>query len=288
MKILVLGGTGLLGAPTVVELLAAGIQARLLVRDSEKARQLFGESVELITGDVTDLSALERAISGCEAVHICVGGSVDQASAENVAALAPRLGVTRISYVSGSTVDERNRWFPMVAQKLEAERALAESGVGYTIFRPTWPMEQLARFVRGGQAVIIGDRLPPLHWFAASDLGRLVARAHQVPEAAGRRLYVHGPEPWTMRQAIEQYCRALHPEIDAVSVLPVAVARAQADATGNAVLRFAADTMAYFDQAGELGSPEETERLLGAADTTLARWLAGRGAVTSGSRRGLP
>jgi len=47
--------------------------------------------------------------------------------------------------------------------------------------------------------MVIGDRLPPLHWFAASDFGRLAARAHQVEAAAGRRFYVHGPEAWTMR-----------------------------------------------------------------------------------------
>jgi uncharacterized protein YbjT (DUF2867 family) len=276
VKILVLGGTGLLGAHTVRELSSAGITVRLLARDPRKANALFGERVEVVVGDATDREALERATTGCDAVHISVGGRDERACAENVAAVAPKLGVTRISYLSGSTVDERNRWFPMVAQKLEAERAVSGSGVDYTIFRPTWPMEQLPRFVRDGAAMVIGDRQPPLHWFAASDLGRMVARAHQQNDAAGRRFYVHGPEPWTMREALDQYCRVLHPEIATVGVLPVAIARAQADATGNATLRFVADTMAYFDEAGELGSADETDRILGPATTTLGEWLAER------------
>ena len=40
------------------------------------------------------------------------------------------------------------------------------------------------------------------------------------------------------------------------------------------MLGFMADTMAYFDQAGELGSAEETEGILGPIQTTLAAWLA--------------
>jgi hypothetical protein len=42
-------------------------------------------------------------------VHISVGGPVDQLSAENVAMLAPKLGVERVTYISGATVAEKNR-----------------------------------------------------------------------------------------------------------------------------------------------------------------------------------
>jgi uncharacterized protein YbjT (DUF2867 family) len=45
-KILVLGGTGMLGQPVARRLKEDGCQVRLLVRDVEKARKLFDESFE--------------------------------------------------------------------------------------------------------------------------------------------------------------------------------------------------------------------------------------------------
>ena len=81
---------------------------RVLARDPDLARGRFDGGVEIFPGDLTDLDALEQAMAGCDGVHISVGGSVDQASAQNVAALAEKLRVQRITYISGSTVDERN------------------------------------------------------------------------------------------------------------------------------------------------------------------------------------
>jgi uncharacterized protein YbjT (DUF2867 family) len=278
-RLLVIGGTGLLGRPTAERLHDDGFDVRVLARDPERAGERLGDSMEVVPGDVTDLESLERAMSGCDGVHVSVGGAVDQVSAENVARLAPTVGVSRISYLSGATVAEQNRWFPMVAQKLEAEQALVESGVPFTIFRPTWPMEQLPRFVQGGQALVIGDALPPLHWFAAADLARMVSRAYRTDAAANRRFYVYGPEAWTMVEALEIYRSAEHPDIDRVTVLPIAVAREQAQASDNKILAMMADMMSYFDAVGELGDPAEATEVLGPATTTLEQWIAERSTV---------
>jgi uncharacterized protein YbjT (DUF2867 family) len=274
--ILVLGGTGMLGGSVARRLQTGGSAVRLLARDPDKARAMFGDSFEVVAGDVTDLDSLERGLAGCDGVHISVGGPVDQLSAENVAALAPRLGLRRITYLSGATAAEQNRWFPMTAQKLEAEQALCECGVAYTVFRPTWPMEQLPRLARGGQPLLIGDRANPYHWFAADDLGRMVCTAYQVEEAANRRVYVHGPEAMTMKEALERYCQAFHPDVESVSVMPVDTARSIARSTGNQMLGFFAELMAYFDQAGEMGDPAEANELLGAPATTLDAWIERR------------
>jgi uncharacterized protein YbjT (DUF2867 family) len=272
-KILVIGGTGLLGRPVAHRLHQDGYGVRLLARDPNTVRGQFGEGFEVVGGDVTDSSSLEEAMRGCEGVHVSVGGQVDQVSAENVARLAGATGVERITYLSGSTVAEENSWFPMVAQKLAAEKALIGGDTEYTIFCPTWPMEQLPRFVIDGRATIIGEQATPLHWFAAADLGKMVSAAFATKEAANRRLYVHGPEGLTMKEALERYCTAAHPEIEAVGVIPIEAARAAAESTGDQVLAFMAEMMAYFDQAGEPGDPTEADELVGSPTTTLDEWL---------------
>jgi NADH dehydrogenase len=239
------------------------------------------EGLEIVPGDVTDMASLERAMEGYSGVHLSVGGPVDQLSAENVAALAPRLGVARITYVSGSTVSEENGWFPMTAQKLAAEEAIQACGVPYTIFCPTWPMEQLPRFARGGQPLLIGNQPTPNHWFAADDMARMVSAAYQTGAAANKRLFIHGPEAITTLEALERYCQAFHPEVESVPVMPIEAARASAESTGNQMLGFFAGLMAYFEQVGEPGDPTEANQLLGAPATTLDAWIAARLAGTA-------
>jgi uncharacterized protein YbjT (DUF2867 family) len=275
-KVLVLGGTGMLGGLVARRLQADGFEVRLLARDPHKARAMFGPAFEVVAGDVTDPGGLEAGLTGCDGVHISVGGPVDRFSAENVAALAPKLGLKRVTYISGATAFEQNRWFPMTEQKLEAEKAIRECGVPYSVFCPTWPMEQLPRLARGGQPLLIGDQPKAYHWFAADDLGRMVSAAYQLEEAANKRFFVYGPEVLTMQAALQRYCQAFHPEVESVSVMPVATARAVADSTGNDQLRFFAELMAYFDKAGEMGDPSEANQLLGAPDTTLDAWIEQR------------
>lgn len=275
-KILILGGTGMLGAPVTRRLQVDGFEVRLLTRDPEKARTMFDDSYEIVAGDVTDLDSLEQALEGCLGVHISVGGPVDQLSAENVVALAPRLGLERVTYNSGATVFEQNRWFTMTEQKLNAEKAIRDSGLPYTIFCPTWPMEQLPRLAMGGKPLIIGDRPVPYHWFAADDLARMVSNAYQREEAMNQRLVIHGLQAMTMVEAMERYCQAFHPEVESVSMMPIDAAKSMAASTGNDMLMFFAELMAYFDKVGEMGDPAEANQLLGAPTTTLDEWIKKR------------
>ncbi|MGD9200516.1 MAG: NAD(P)H-binding protein [Chitinispirillia bacterium] len=272
-RILILGGTGLLGKPVVTALKKAGFQVRLMVRDIEKTKTLIDKPVDLVHGDVTNLNSLEKAITDCAGVHISVGGEVDQLSAENVSKLAIKQNIERITYISGSTVSEKNRWFPMVAQKLNAEKAIASSGVAYTIFCPTWPMEMLVRFARNGQPFMMGKQLKPLHWFAADDLGGMVATAYLRKEAENKRFFVHGPEAMTMKQALERYCRVFHPDGKPVSIMPIWLAKTISFITGNKQMKFAVGLMNYFDKIGEMGDPKEANEILDAPGTTLDDWM---------------
>lgn len=272
-RILVLGGTGLFGKPTAIQLKADGFQARILARDVEKAQNIFADGYEIMPGDVTDLVSLEKAMTGCDGVHISIGGAVDQLSAENVAAVASKLGLERISYISGATVAEKNRWFPMVAQKLEAEKAIRNCGVAYTIFCPTWPMEQLVRFTQNGKPSLIGNQPLLVHFFAAQDLARMVSKSYQLAEAQNKRFYVYGPEAMTLRTALERYCAVFHPEVKKIGVMPIWLVKVLGTLSGNEMLSFASDLMGYFDKTPEVGDPTEANRILGAPATTLDAWM---------------
>ncbi len=276
-RALVLGGTGMLGAPVVRHLLKDGSQVCVFVRNPARARECFGHAVDVVAGDVGNLEALERAMEGCDAVHVSVGGEGDLESANNVAGMAGRLGVQRVGYVSGTTVSEENSWYPMVAAKLAAERVIRECGVPWMVFRPTWPMEQLWNFVRTGRPMVIGHLDSPYHFFSADEMGRMVSAAYRLDAAVGQIFYVHGPEALLLKDAVERYARAIDPEAGAARVLSVGKARIIAFITRNRRLRFAADLMGYFEKVGELGDPALANTLLGAPATTLDQWVRTEG-----------
>lgn len=145
--IVVIGGTGMLGQSVSRCLKEAGFQVRIMTRDRQKARKLFDDAFEIIAGDPIDPSSLEEALHGCYGVHISLPTEVEQPVAETVAKVAAKHGVERISYISGATVAEENRWFPVINRKFLAEKAIRGAGIPYTIFCPTWFMESLPMFV---------------------------------------------------------------------------------------------------------------------------------------------
>jgi hypothetical protein len=62
--------------------------------------------------------------------------------------------------------------------------------------------------------------------------------------------------------------------------MSIEAARATAASTGNQMLGFCAELMAYFEKVDEMGDPAEANELLGAPTTTLDAWLAQRKAQT--------
>jgi nucleoside-diphosphate-sugar epimerase len=142
MKVLVTGGTGLVGSHACRTLMAAGHDVRLLVRSPDKARGFFNKLVatlpELVQGDITDAASVAGALAGCEAVvHAAAGTPMQIESVEklfevnvdgvkNVVGAALELGVERIVYVSSITAI-----FDTDGSKVTADADPTPSGMPY-------------------------------------------------------------------------------------------------------------------------------------------------------------
>jgi NADH dehydrogenase len=273
-RILVLGGTGMVGQPVVRRLLADGYRVRVLSRSPDRARALLGDACEVVGGDVDDSPSLEAALGGCAGVHVNlpdVDPNLEARGTANMARAAARAGVGRLTYVSGMTVSEENAWFPIVRAKFQAEEAIRQSGVPYSIFRLGFVMETLDKSFRGPFALVIGRHPHPFHMVAAADFARMVSTAYARPEAANKVFVIHGPQAYTWRQALKQYCAMAHPGHRIVT-LPFWLAEIIARVGRRAELRAALPFLRYIAQTGERGDPTEANAVLGAPTITLEEW----------------
>jgi uncharacterized protein YbjT (DUF2867 family) len=265
-RILVLGATGLVGARLVARLVADGFPVRGLVRHPDRARGPSG--LELVGGDARDPAVLARALRDCEAVCCCLPWQLE---AEVVAALVAACTGTRthVVYLSGLTITPANAGSPMVDQKLRAEALLAGSGLPCTVFKPSWFLEALPRFVSGGRATVFGPPALPYRLVALDDYAALVSSALLAPPATPRTVVVEGPEAVPLAVALQAYCDRAHPGLQA-RVLPLWVGRALAWLSRDRGLEDFVALMAYFARVTQVapGAPVVTA-------TGLSRWLAG-------------
>jgi uncharacterized protein YbjT (DUF2867 family) len=150
-RILVVGATGMLGTPVALQLLKDGFTVRILTRNPVKAQEKFGSSVEICQGNVEQPETLVSALEGVFGVHINLSGGpkpedyerIEHHGTVNVVQTALRFGISRLTYLSGNSVQKENTWFYPVRAKYAAEKAIRTSGIAYTIFRASWFMESL-------------------------------------------------------------------------------------------------------------------------------------------------
>src|ERR1700674_1770180 len=112
VTMLVTGATGFVGSAVVRRLVASGVAVRALVRPGSDQRNLEGLPVTVVTGDLTDLASLQRALAGCQGLfHVAADyrlwvrnpAAMYQTNVEGTRALlqaAARAGLERIVYTS--------------------------------------------------------------------------------------------------------------------------------------------------------------------------------------------
>jgi uncharacterized protein YbjT (DUF2867 family) len=109
MRVLVTGATGYIGGRLVPRLRDAGLQVRCLARAAGRLHGRFGESVEIVEGDLDDSGSLVAALRDCEVayylVHSMASSSrfaqVDRETARRFGDAARAAGVKGIVYLGG-------------------------------------------------------------------------------------------------------------------------------------------------------------------------------------------
>jgi uncharacterized protein YbjT (DUF2867 family) len=217
--VLVVGGTGDLGARVVRALRNRDVDVRCLVRVGSDATELRRLGAEVVDGDLTDPPSLAAACAGVETVvtsattigrHLAGRRSpsmdeVDRVGTLHLVDAAEQAGVERFVYVSYAGVDA-GIGFPLERAKLAVEHRLASSPMTVCVVRPDAFQEihlaPLGRFdVAAGKVAVFGRGDCPHRWVATDDVAALVA-AVTVEADPPRVVEFGGPEPLTRNEAI--------------------------------------------------------------------------------------
>jgi uncharacterized protein YbjT (DUF2867 family) len=152
--IAIAGGSGFIGRGIVRRLARMpAIRVRVLTRDLQRARKRTeaGDNVEFALADVSDAASVDTALTGADTIvnsvqfdgypienprrgltfeRIDYGGTVALIEA------AKRSGVRNFIYISGVAANENSPQAGFRAKGC-AERAIRQSGLAFTIFRPS-------------------------------------------------------------------------------------------------------------------------------------------------------
>jgi len=147
VKTAIIGGTGFVGSYIVDALLDAGHEPHVLVRSGSEAKLHRAGECKVTTGDLESPDAVDALVSGCDAVIYNVGilrefpgkgitfEALQYRGAKTVAEAAKRAGVRRFLLMSANGIDSAQT--PYQTTKLKAEAMIRDSGLDYTIFRPS-------------------------------------------------------------------------------------------------------------------------------------------------------
>jgi len=191
LSILVTGGTGSLGKPTVALLKATKHDVRVL------SRKPGG-----VVGDLDSGAGLGEAVAGIHTVlHLATSANAkDVRQTRNLVDAARAAGVTHFVYISIVGVDEVP--YPYYRAKLECEQIIEKAGIPYTILRATQFHSFIAMFIKLQRRlpVILAVDVPDQPIAVEEVAERLVELVQAGP--SGRVTDIGGPEQLRLLDAV--------------------------------------------------------------------------------------
>lgn len=223
---LVVGATGFLGSDICRRLLQQNQSVRALVRstsDPAKVAVLQSLGAEIVTGDLKDPASLAAACQGVNAVISTASVTISRQAGDSIQAVdlegqlnllnaAKVAGVSHFVYVSYSgNIDIA---CPLSTAKRTVEQRVQESGLTYTILRPTNFMEVWLSPVVGFDAanasvVVYGSGQNKISWISLGDVAQFAIESLTNPAARNAVLELGGPEALSPLEVVKLFEAAM-------------------------------------------------------------------------------
>ncbi len=146
----VIGATGGIGREVTGQLAARGVPVRAIVRDPVKARELLGGEPAYVAADLADPSTLPAAFAGLSALFLVspVGPSMVSLQ-RNAIDAAVAAGVEHVVRISSIAVGDPDMDMQFVRWHTELDTRLQDSGLAWTLLRPSNFMRNLLGLAAG-------------------------------------------------------------------------------------------------------------------------------------------
>lgn len=229
MKILVASSTGKTGSLTAKALHDAGHEVLLGTRDPDAAEAPF-PGAKFVRFDYSDPTTMTEALSGVDAVFSAAPFHTLPSSEQALIKAAQTTGVRAVVKLSAMGTEQD----PSSPHR-QAEVAFEESGLNWTILRPTFFMQNYVTIALGsinGAGSIFEPADDGASAFVdARDIAAVAAAALTDPEAHHGKAYnLTGPEVLTRSQVAEKISAAAGRTITYVNVDDAALRSAMAGA----------------------------------------------------------
>jgi Nucleoside-diphosphate-sugar epimerases len=254
MTIVVTGATGFLGSALTTELVKRHQVVRVLARDEKKARQLFGDAVTIIPGDITDREQVQQAVDGATTIYHLVGrlyhpsvpaelyaqthveGTrilLDACQGQTQLQCIVHVSTTGVHGITGEQPAAEDAPFaptnPYEATKLEGEllalKAYQEQSLPVSVVRPglvygPGDLHLLSFFVaiKKGLFRVIDGGKALLHPVYIDDMVSALLLSARLPQALGRSYNVAGDRPVTMRELATAIAHAMERDLPRESI----------------------------------------------------------------------
>ena len=220
--ILITGATGTNGHEVVKQLVAINKPVRVLVRDANKAKRLFAPQVEIAVGDLEQPETLKAALEGVERALLIPANSLNQVQQErNFIEAAQHADVQQIVKFSALGADLPDTTVSFLRWHAEAEQILRDSGIPFTIVRPSTFMQNMLDSAATIQSegkfyMAVGDaRVAQVD---VRDIAAVIVAALTQPGHEGKIYTLTGSEALTYGEVAEKLSAALGKPIHYVSL----------------------------------------------------------------------
>ena len=284
----VFGGTGVTGSQVVAALKAKGADFTCIVRDPEAAKAKLGGDVNLVQGDLSNPSSLDKAFEGLDTLFLLCGHSPKLGEFEtNALEAAKRAG---ISYIVLSTGSEKGITPDAPSEILKThyhmENAVRDSGIKWAISRPNFYISNLMGMAEpvANMGKLI-SALPPettISMIHPADIGECVAELLTNQDRAGQEYFLTGPVV-SMNDVVAAISSAVGKDIEYVQVPPEAAKKAMEDKNmPDWLIAHMGGMMGFVAQGGMNGETDWVQQLSGHAPRTIDDWLSGAKAAFGG------
>lgn len=284
MRYLITGATGNIGSRVTFRLMGRLMghligrseRPRVLVRDAEKGRALFGNQVDIAVGNLTDERSMSAALAGIDALFLVSSGPGLAQQDALAAQAAKAAGVKRLVKLSSLGARAAGQSTAVAQWHADGEAAIEASGVPYTFIRSVGFMSNAlgwARSIKTEGVVRASTGQGRIAMIHPEDIAAVAVEALVTDSYIGKALAITGPEALSYAEMVARIGVAAGKTL---RFEPISDEQARANLLANGMPSLLADALVTLwreVREGQVATvTDHVERVTGRPPFPFSRW----------------